>query len=154
MPSDIITPPVIEDSQLIFDDKETISILTFFWPSLATDIGRMTVSNEARKFAQALLIAAIDGSYALGWMEALFASVSKPANLPALGKKLARNFVKHWWKHAKLKDLENVKIYDTVRETVARNFRSSISELLVELRAQVRLQPFVVTSVGNKKAWV
>lgn len=114
----------------------------------------MTVSTEARRFAQALFVAAIDASSALGWVDTLFASVSRPANLSALGKKLARNFVKHWWKNAKVKDLDNVKIYDTVRETVARNFRTSMDVLLAELTAQIRLQPFVVTSVGNKKAWV
>lgn len=154
MPSVIITPPVIDDSQLLFDEKETIAILSFFWPTLASQFNQMTVTTETRKLAQSLLIAAIDASYSLGWVDALFSTVSKPANLAALGKKLAKNFTKHWWKHAKVKDLENVKIYDTVRRSIALKFRSEVTMMLEGATAQLRLKTFVVTSVGATTAWV
>lgn len=154
MPQAIITPPVIEDSMLVFDDVETRAILTFFWPRLSADFNKMTISTEVRRFAQAILVAAIDASYSLGWIDSLFSSVSKPANLPALGKKLARNFVKHWWKHAKAKDLESVKVYESVRRVVANNFGQTVRMLVLDNTAKARLGPFVVASVGATLAWV
>lgn len=114
----------------------------------------MAVTTGARQLAQTILISAIDASYAMGWIEALFRTVSKPANLAGLGKKLAKNFVKHWWKHARVKDLENVKIYETVRMTVARQFRSDARMFLEGISARLRVTPFVVTSVGATTAWV
>lgn len=153
MPSVIITPPVIEESQLLFDEKETIAIFSFFWPDKAAAFNEMTVTTGARQLAQTILIAAIDASYAMGWVDALFRSVSKPTNLAGLGKKLAKNFVKHWWKHAKVKDLENVKIYETVRRSVALKFLTDVNMFLHGLSAQLRLTPFVVTSVGATKVW-
>lgn len=154
MPSVIITPPVIEESQLLFDEKETIVILSFFWPEKTDSFNEMAVTTGARQLAQTIFITAIDASYAMGWVDALFRSVSKPTSLAGLGKKLAKNYIKHWWKHAKVKDLENVKIYESVRKTVALKFLADMSMFLNGISAQLRMTPFVVTSVGATTAWV
>jgi len=114
--------PVISDSELVFDATETREILRFFWPSDASSIARMTISNDVRRFAQALLIVAVDASYAIGFLDILVNVLfrRKPgASIRSLVRKLTRRYVRHWWKHATADDLREAKIYDTVRATIA-----------------------------------
>lgn len=58
-----IVPPPVADAQLLFDDVETRDILRFFWPHHAARIAGLTLTNDVRRFAQTILIAAIDASY-------------------------------------------------------------------------------------------
>lgn len=45
-------------------------------------------------------------------------------DIKSMVKQFLKQAVKHWFKHATGKDLDDPKIYESVRATVARNFRS------------------------------
>jgi len=116
----LLNIPDLSDKDLIFDDAETRTVLRFFWPALASDIAQMDISNDVRRLAQSALIAAIDGSYALGFIHVLGATVARPgASVTSLISKLARKSASHWWKHARAGDLKDVKIYDVVKKRIA-----------------------------------
>jgi len=95
-----------------------------------------TVDGEVRKFGQGLLIAAIDSSYAMGFVHILFDVLrnGRPgfAGLKTMGRKLAARYVAHWWKHTRPDDLMHVQIYEAVRGKLADNFVSVIAILLAE----------------------
>ena len=151
----IITPPDVSDADLIFNEQETKEILSFFWPHLTADIEAMTVTNQARRMAQSLLIAGIDASHAMGYIQALFETVAKPkGGLLKMGKKLGQRFLKHWWKHTRPQDLEKVKIYETVRRTISYKFKTEMELLLAESQASIRLAPFFVMDTNASGVWV
>lgn len=62
------------DDELILDQDETRLVLKFFWPQQSHRIDGLVVGNDARRLAQSALVAGIDGSYAMGFVEALFRS--------------------------------------------------------------------------------
>ena len=127
----LIAVPDFGDEELIFDESETKQILSFFWPSRSAQISGLNIDNDARRLAQTALVAAIDGSYSMGYVEALFRTVVRPGSgIKAFGKKLARRFVKHWWKNAKPKDLEDVRIYESVRNSIALGLSSRMLDVL------------------------
>jgi trehalose utilization protein len=150
-----MVPPRIEDRDLVFDEHETRQILRFFWPNLLPEIAAVSVNNNVRRYSQGLLISAIDASYAMGYLQAMFESLSRPhKGLKAMGKKLAQRFVQHWWRHAQQKDLNDVKIYETVRRTIARSFASDVRLLLGEnTLAFLRLPPFHVAWEKSLEVW-
>jgi hypothetical protein len=114
--------PIIADSELAFDEAETREILLFFWPMESSSIERMVITNNVRRFAQALLIVAVDASYAIGFIDILINALlrRKPgSSITSLVRKVTKKYVKHWWKHATEDDLREAKIYDTVRATIA-----------------------------------
>lgn len=130
----IITIPDIPDSQLIYNDDETRQILKFFWPDRAKGIDELTITDDVRRLAQTALIAAVDGSYAMGYIDLLFNAISgrirnPNGNVSALARRLARNFIRHWWHHATQNDLLEARIYDSVRGDVARNLRYRLSDV-------------------------
>lgn len=111
--------PDLSDSELIFDEKETREILTFFFPNRVSDISNAKVTNDVRRFAQTVLIAAIESTNELSFIEALNKSAANPTQtLRSLGTKLARNFVKTWWKHTRQEDLMKVQIYEFIRRNI------------------------------------
>lgn len=123
----MIAVPDFSDEDLVFDEDETKRILMFFWPSRRNQISTMTINNEARRLAQTALVAGIDGTYAMGYMEATLRTVLQPGNgIKAFGKKLAKRFVKHWWKHAKENDLREAKVAQNVRLSVAAALASNL----------------------------
>jgi hypothetical protein len=136
MPS--IHLPELEASQLVFDDRETRAILRFFWPVHSQKINELpSMDDDFRKLAQGLLIVAIDSSFAMGFIDILFDVLrggGQPGfpGLRSMGKKLARKYIAHWWKHTRPQDLEAVRIYDSVREAIALNFRTVIALMLAE----------------------
>jgi hypothetical protein len=139
----LVMVPDLSDDELIYDETETRQILSFFYPGSANQITAIQVDNEARRLAQTMLIAAVDGSYAMGFVDDLFAtltSVIKRPNrsLKALGAKLARKFVTRWFKHATQSDLQDFKIYETVRVDVARTLRTRFDLLLLGQSANLR----------------
>ena len=120
MGSILIAVPDFSDEDLVFDEDETKRILMFFWPSRRNQISTMTINNEARRLAQTALVAGIDGTYAMGYMKIVLQTVLQPGNgIKAFGQKLAKRFVKHWWKHAKENDLREAKVAENVRVSVA-----------------------------------
>ncbi|MCK6435161.1 MAG: hypothetical protein HUU30_20405 [Burkholderiaceae bacterium] len=123
----LIHVPDFGDDELMFDEGETRQILGFFWPGSRSTIHGLDISNDAKRLAQTALVAAIDGSYAMGYVESLFRSVVRPGSgIPALAKKLARRFIKHWWRHATQDDLRDAKVYESVRVDIARTLRHRI----------------------------
>jgi hypothetical protein len=130
----------ISDDQLIYDETETRQILSFFYPGAGNQLTALKVDNEARRLAQMMLIAAVDASYAMGFVDALFATLTSLIKRPnrslnAVGAKLARNYVKRWFKHATQSDLQDFKIYETVRADFARALRIRFDLLLLGRKA-------------------
>jgi hypothetical protein len=132
----VLTIPDIPDANLLYDEDETRGILRFFWPDAATRIDGLTITNGVRALAQTALIAAIDGSYAMAYVNILWDALAHRVTHPTgdirkLAKRLARNFMRHWWRHATQRDLlGDVRIYETVRVSVARDLRFRLDEYL------------------------
>ncbi|WP_137936309.1 hypothetical protein [Chitinivorax sp. B] len=122
------------ERDLVFDDRETREILTYFWPSYAKTITRMAMSSEARRFAQQVLVSAIDANYAQGRaaMFSHFLNSRKPdPGMKKQAKKLADKFHKNWFRHATQKDLLNTELYSTMTDAVAGKYRKIIDDLLI-----------------------
>lgn len=113
---------------LLLDEAETRIVLKFiFKPADHELIDLLPVNDSLRGFAQALLVEAIDASYAIGFVEGLFRSTANPTKgaikvLKSFGKKAA----KHWFKHATVHDLMNVKVYQFVLDYLAVHFRKEL----------------------------
>ena len=126
-----VVVPELSDAELIFDDGETRQILKFFWPEKADDIDKAPMSNDLRRLAQTMLIAAVDASYAMGWVDATFRSLTRPgAGIKSLCQKLARRCAKHWFKHATQRDLMEAKIYLIVRRQLANSLKARLDSIL------------------------
>jgi len=112
-----------KEEELIFDDEETILILKFIFKNQHNLIDGMDNNNRVREFSQGLLLEAIDASYALGFVASLFGGVYNPgAEVKKILMKFGRKALKHWFKHATVKDLMQIKIYDVVRKQLESNF--------------------------------
>lgn len=154
MGSMLISVPDMADGDLVFDEAETKQILIFFWPHKSADINGMTVDNEGRRLAQSALIAAIDGSYAMGFIDALGRTIVRPGSgIKSLAQKLGRKFIKHWWKHATQRNLEAVKIYDSVRVAIASKLKFRIDATLQGVALRRGNAPFYATSTGVALVW-
>lgn len=154
MGSILVAVPDIADRDLVFDERETRQILRFFWPHHAVRIDSLAIDNDARRLAQTALIAAIDGSYAIGFVEATLRSLlSQGRSVRALGRRLAKRFVEHWWKHANREDLMDAKVYESVRAVLSSALRSRFDELLsgIALRRPI-LSPFLLDTAGASQA--
>lgn len=139
----LVMVPDLSDDELIYDETETRQILTFFYPGFASQIAAMQVDNEARRLAQTMLIAAVDGSYAMGFVDDLFATLTSMIVRPnrsikSLGMKLAKKFVSRWFKHATHSDLKDFKVYDSVRLHVAQSLRRRFDSLILGQAANLR----------------
>jgi hypothetical protein len=135
----LVAVPDFSDSELVFDDDETKLVLKFFYPSSGAAIDNMTVNTDAKRFAQTLLVGAIDASYAIGYIQALGKTVVRPGSgVRSLARKLASRFVAHWFKHATKEDLLEVKIYDSVRNSIAGSVRTGFNLILAEQISRLR----------------
>lgn len=150
----LINIPDIPDSELVYDDTETKRVLRFFWPSMAARIDSMQVENDARRLAQTALIAAVDGSYALGFIHALAYTVARPGpGIKSLCQKLGRRFAKHWWMHTTQRDLENVRIYDRIKDQVARALRHRLENLCERVALRRIPMLFYVMASQSDVVW-
>ena len=131
----VLTIPDFADSQLVFDDMETRQILVFFWPERSAGITGLAVSNNVRRLAQTARVAAIEGSYAMGFIEQTFKSASSGPNVAKWGWKLATGSIGHIWRHAKSSDLRKLRLYESVRRRVAQNLSSEPHMFLHGLNA-------------------
>lgn len=120
-------------SELLFDEKETRAILKFFFPIDGNQIDAAPITDPLRELSQGLLVAAADATYAMGWLQATFKSVANPrSSVKSALQKLARNAVKHWFKNLKSEQsLSEIKIYESVRAELSRNFRSPFQIILL-----------------------
>jgi len=111
--------------ELLFNEEETRTVLKFiFSPTHHKLIDSLPMSDYLREFAQALLVETIDASHAIGYVHGLFRSVKNPVKgalkiLESFGKKASQN----WFKHASVHDIQNAKIYNFVKDEVARRFK-------------------------------
>lgn len=155
MGQSLFSPVDVPDTELLFDAAETRQILKFFWPHQSAALDALSITSNIRRFAQQLLIAAIDASYAMGFIEILATSVVRRGALDVkkLGKRLAQRFLRHWWKHATEKDLMDVKIYESVRAKIAVNFRTAMEEYLAGTNASVRLSPVHLAGLEHSFCW-
>lgn len=114
------------EAELIFDEQETKEILIFFFDADQQLVESKKITSELRNLAQGLLVAAVDASYAMGWVEMAFSWSANPgAGFKKAVQKLARSAARHWFKHLKHgQSLINAKIYDSVRNQLTLNFRS------------------------------
>lgn len=155
MGSILINVPDLADSELIYDEAETRQILKFFRPNEAAAIDAMTITNDARRIAQTALVAAIDGTYAMGYIEQLIKSVVRPSKgIGELAKRLARNFTRHWWRHAQPQDLKDVRIYDRIRDQVAQALKARLKT--IQNGAALQRGPFSFfahAQPANKIVW-
>ncbi|XVJ68767.1 MAG: hypothetical protein HEQ39_03280 [Rhizobacter sp.] len=127
MGSILINVPDIEDGELLFNEAETKQILKFFWPEQSASIDQMSVTNDSRRLAQTALIAGVDGTYAMSFIAGLTETVANPgSSLQSLIRKLGQNFAQKWWQHTKPKDLQNAKIYESVRRHLSRELRRKL----------------------------
>jgi len=146
--------PDIPDADLLFNEAETRAILKFFWPDASARIDNLTIDNPARRLAQTALIAAIDGSYAMGYIEILFKGLVRPnKSLPALARKLARNFTRHYFQHATQQDLQDVRIYDTIRTDIGNALRTRFNLLLDGLALARKPIPIALLPQTPSFAW-
>ncbi|KEQ18712.1 hypothetical protein [Endozoicomonas numazuensis] len=112
-------------NDLIFNEDETVIILKFIFKNKHMLINRLRINNDTRSFAQALLLEAIDASYSLGYVEALFRSTSNPTvGVREILKKFGKDASKHWFNSHNIKNLKDIKIYERVREKLELNFTS------------------------------
>ena len=150
----LISVPDISDDELVFDENETRRILKFFWPHLAHSIDDLAIDNEARRLAQTMLMAAIEGSHAIGYIQALGETIVRPGSgMKPLARKLAIRFARHWWSHTQRRDLENVRIYDSVRGTIAQHLRRRIDLLQVGAASRQRIAPFYALTGSSPFVW-
>lgn len=119
-------------NELIFDGNETKEILIFFWGlSFRQLIQQMQINDDARGFAQGLLIEAIDASHEMGFVKTLFESTANPTlGFRKLLKKFIKGSAKNWFKHASVNDALHAKIYDSIRIQLASNFKTHLLELI------------------------
>jgi hypothetical protein len=119
--------------ELIFDKVETIIILQFIFRGYVSEarLKTLNVTDHVREFAQGLLVEAVDASYAMGFIEAIFkSSVNPSAGAKKILKKFGKKALKHWFKHASPKGLLHVKIYEIVRKQLAVNFQTDMLMML------------------------
>lgn len=115
--------------ELIFSPDETVAILQFFWPEM--DMSRLgRVTDQEREFAQGLLLEAVDASCTIGIMESIYRRFFM--KVPTSFKNIFRSamkIVRHgvhqlWFKRCRELSAEQVKVYESIRRTLARNFHS------------------------------
>lgn len=110
--------------QLRLNPDESRLVLRFiFDASLHRVIDNAEMTQHIRGFAQGLLVEAIDASYAIGFVQAVFRSTVNPCQATrTIIKSFAQQALSHWFSHATAADLLNVKIYDFVRAELGRRF--------------------------------
>lgn len=144
--------------ELLFNEQETRIVLKFiFKPADHQLIDTLPIDNYLKSFAQGLLVEAIDASYAVGYIEAVFRSTTNPTKGAIdVIKKFGRRAIKLWFKHALAHDLQNVKVYDFVRDRIALVFRSKLRDFLANIELDENPAAFVVYKMpaqGQIKIW-
>ncbi|MBL1275350.1 MAG: hypothetical protein COB30_004630 [Ectothiorhodospiraceae bacterium] len=108
--------------ELLFDEEETRIVLKFIFAETHHKlIDSLPMSDGLRELAQALLVEAIDASYAIGYVHGLFISVKNPVKgaltiLKSFGKEANQN----WFKYASVSDLQNAQVYNFVLDFLAK----------------------------------
>lgn len=113
-------------AQLRLTRAQAAQILEFFFPDQPVSPDSLT--DDDIGFAQALLVEAIDASDEMSYVQILFEKTYMKAPSASIIKSLAKSFLKQaakqWFRHATGKDWDDPKIYESVRRTISRNFKS------------------------------
>jgi len=118
---------------LITADDARLILKFIFKPSEHPTIDQLPMNHRELNLAQGLLVEAIDASYSIGYVEALFRSTANPsAKTFSVMRKFAKSSKKHWYKHATASDLLSIKIYDVVINELARRFKNILAIYLVK----------------------
>lgn len=138
-------------NQLLFDDKETKTILIFFFPHDTPQIKNVEVTTTLREFAQALLVAAVDASASAGWVKALFQSTISPnASMKKVLKSLGKKAATHWFKQIGGRhDLIHQEIYDVVRDIIQSRFHIPFRRKLFSKTTESQLPAGNITFLIN-----
>lgn len=144
--------------QLLLDEEDTRIVLKFIFESVDHEfIDSLTIDDKTRAFAQGLLVEAIDASYSVGFVEALFRSTANPGGgVKRVLKGFGRRAAAQWFKNANVHDLQDVKVYDFVRHELARRFRTSLRMLIARLDKERQPGAFLVyhfPQTGIPTAW-
>lgn len=128
----LISTPGFTESEVFIDEADAKTIYCFFWPEYASKINGLSMSLQARITAQQILVAGVDATYALGYIQILIESLGAgpKGGIKAVLKKLAKKGSKHWFKNATGKNLENPEIAYSVKATIVRNFGTPFREML------------------------
>jgi hypothetical protein len=122
-------------ADLILSAAEAGRVIEWFWPDVkASQLGGIT--DRDRSFAQALLVEALDASADMKIVEDIYKETYMKVfkdfdDVWEVVKTLAkRAYEDEWFTRAKGRitrdNVENLTIYDSVKKTLARNFRSEI----------------------------
>lgn len=124
-----------------------VGFYSFFWPDemISSRIEEsLVVDDRVRSFTQALLIEAIDASYSMGFVEGIFRASSNPTNgALKIIKEFGKRATKHWFKSTRTSDLQNVRIYESVRVELARSFRVVLLSHLNGVASMPKEKPIV-----------
>ena len=125
-----------DSDEILLDEEESRTVLYFIFTDAERDlIDRLDMDRKARGFAQGLLVEAIDASYSIGYLEALFRSTANPTKgAVKILKGFAKKAFKQWFKHASASDLQNVRVYQFVVDHLASQFKSELRILLASER--------------------
>ena len=135
--------------KLLFDEVETRIVLKFIFKPVDHEwIDSMPMSDGLREFAQALLVEAIDASYAIGYVHGLVRSVKNPVKgalkiLKSFGKKASQN----WFKHASVHDIQNAQVYNFVLDEVGRQFSRELKIFVTNNQPDEPLGAFLAYKV-------
>lgn len=121
--------------ELLFDEAETRVVLKFiFKPTDHPLIDSLPMSDALREFAQGLLIEAIDASYAVGFVHAIWRSSANPTKgAVEILKRFAVRASLHWFEHATAHNLVDVKVYQFVLDRLAETFRDPLHDFVATL---------------------
>ena len=111
-------------------------------------IDSLPMSDRVRELAQALLVEAIDASYAIGYVHGLFRSVKNPVKgalkiLKSFGKEASQ----HWFKHASVHDLQNAQVYNFVLDFLGQHFIKPLQIIVVKNELDEPLGAFLAYEV-------
>jgi len=124
-------------SELVLSPDDALAVLRFFWPDMDLS-GLGGVTDSDRDFAQGLLLEAVDASCTMEITESIFTKfyLKVPKSFGSILKSAADIAVKaiknRWLGKCKKIDPAKVKIYESVRKTLARNFAT-----VMRLRLQI-----------------
>lgn len=145
--------------ELLYNKEETIIILKFiFEPTHHAIIDKLKITDHVRSFAQALLIEAVDGSFAMGFIEIVFNAIRptvRSTSITKILKKLGQKSAKHWFKNASSSDMRELKIYESIRYAIGLKNAPHLSIMHSTERAEVHIisHDKNVPFPGVEKVW-
>ena len=107
-----------QKDEIVISTEDARKILIFFFGNNVPPVEQLTDQDIA--FAQALLLEAVDKSYAMGYVNAIFDVfyMKVPTDIQGMMKDFVKKAAKNWFDHATGKDLSRPKIHQSVRTMI------------------------------------